>query len=69
MSTLTDLQDLLAIAIAALKEASTHPTHGVGGRSFDHAGNRRELLAEIKELRLLIIQERGTQISRTQVLT
>jgi hypothetical protein len=61
MSTLTDLQALLAQKLAEYAAASSHPTHSQGGRSMDHTGQRTELLASIKELRLLIIQETGGQ--------
>jgi len=69
MSTLTDLQALLTQKLAEYKAASAHPTHSAGGRSFDHAGNRKSLLAEIKELRMLIIQEKGPVVVSHHLLS
>ncbi len=69
MSVLTDLQAALVTRTAEYAALAGVANHSEGGRSIDHIGNRKSLLDEIKELRLLIILEQGTQISRTQVLT
>ena len=69
MSTLTDLQDLLAQKLAEYKAASSHPDHSEGGRSTSEASNRKTLLEEVKELRLLIIQEKGPVVRRQHLLS
>lgn len=59
MSVLTELQAELAEKVAEYRAARVAPTYSVDGRSFQHDGHRKALLEEIKELRLLIIQEGG----------
>ncbi len=69
MSELTDLQTARARIATAMTEATLHPTHSTGGRSFDHDGHLRTLTESWDRINLQIIKLGGTQISRTQVLT
>ena len=65
MSNLSELQAELTQKISEYRAASAKPTYSADGRSFDHDGHRKALLAEIRELRELIILETGTIETRT----
>jgi hypothetical protein len=64
---LTELEAERDEKMAEYRAAKVAPTHGGSEVNFDHDGHRKALLAEIKELRLLIIQERGGVVRRTQL--
>ncbi len=68
LSDLITARDALEAKIAAHYAATLHPTHGAGGRSFDHDGHRQALQKELDAINAMIIKRTGTVITRTQVL-
>lgn len=68
MSVKTDLEAELAEKVTEYRAAKVAPSHSVAGVTINHDKHRADLLAEIRELRELIILEGGAVVTRTQML-
>jgi len=69
MSVLSDLEETRDNLTAQLKALKLTPTTSVSGQTFQHDSNLATLIKALADIRLLIIKERGTTISRTRILS